>query len=188
MGITDTILTPARRTAITGLIGLLAEFSSVLVRGMDGVARGAGAAGVGAVAGAVGATATVGVTATAGATDVAGGDMDSLAAAALRMGRLADSMELPEVSAALTDSMAAAFTVEVASMAEVVDSTEVADTAAAVIDNSGIAVLDAAGSKKAAGSAVLLAVFVFAAARFLARMSGFVGDDRSKIATFSPGD
>jgi hypothetical protein len=35
---------------------------------------------------------------------------------------------------------------------------------------------------------VLLADFVFAAGRFLARMSGFVGSDRSKITVFSPGE
>jgi hypothetical protein len=88
-----------------------------------------------------------------------------------------------------------------ASMAEADFMVEVVSTVAAVstVVEAATVVVDTgnrwrrplrfeAGRRKTAGSAVLLAVFVFAAARFLARMSGFVETDRSKIAAYSPGD
>jgi hypothetical protein len=138
--ITDIILMPALRTAITGLIGLPAEFSLALGPGMDGDARGVGAAGVGAVAGA----GAVGATAVAGVMDVVGADMDSLAAAASRTGRLVDSMEQHVVSTALAGFMAEAVSTAEADSMEAADSTveAVATAVAAVTGKSGIAVLD----------------------------------------------
>jgi hypothetical protein len=117
--ITDIILTLARLTAITGLIGFPAAYSLAPARGMAGDARGVGAAGVGA---AVGATVTATTAAAASWEDGATtADAGTLADAVTHAAELAATMEAEGIT------VAAAFMAEAAStVAEV--GTAVADT------------------------------------------------------------
>src|SRR5579872_4027047 len=170
------------------LTGFPAAYSSARARGTAGVVHGVGAAGAGVVVGAV-VGAGVDAASMAGAASMAAvastvdadsrADVDSPVAASPAVASRAD-MGSPVAEASMAE---ADFTVAAVST--------VVEAATVVVDTGNRwrrPLRFEAGRRKTAGSAVLLAVFVFAAARFLARMSGFVETDRSKIAAYSPGD